>query len=191
MGVVRLTEKKLRDARFKRTEEAIFEAFFDMRDGAKLNVNELIQRVGVDRTTFYRHHRAVYEIAEDYEQYIMEKYIKSVEMIRKRDGVELKIIYCRMMGFILQNRRVFEVLLGAGSSRVVEKMVWISEPEVVSFLRLSGNSKRVLRVYIGEVVGLIMDWGLEGFKEVEMVGLLDNIMCMTETARKRLLPLVY
>ena len=51
--------KKLGDARFRKTEEAIFGAFFEKEDGVKLGVGELAQKVGVNRVTIYRHHRAI------------------------------------------------------------------------------------------------------------------------------------
>ena len=40
MGVARLTEKKLEDARFRKIEEAIFGVFFDNCDEVKLSVGE-------------------------------------------------------------------------------------------------------------------------------------------------------
>ena len=185
MSVVRLTERKLRDTRFRKTEEAIFRVFFDGEDGAKLSVNEITARIGVDRATFYRHHRAVCEIEEDYEKYIFKKYGKLIEKIKEKKGIDLRRLYYETLIFILHNKRLFEMLMSRRNLRVVGEMIGVLRSEV----RLPNNSERVFMVYTGEVVGLIMDWGIEGFKEAEIVKLLNNIIYLTDTARERLLVL--
>ena len=131
----RLTEKKLADARFRKTEEAIFEAFFGGENEVRLNVNELIRKIGVDRTTFYRHHRTINDITEDYEQYIVEKYAESIKTMRNRNGVELRRVYYETMLFILQNRKIFEALIRVKNSRVLEDMMWTTEAEMINFFR--------------------------------------------------------
>ena len=182
MSVIRLTERKLKDTRFRKTEEAIFKVFFDGENGIKLNVNEITAKIGVDRATFYRHHRAACEIEEDYERYILEKYIKLIQGIKMKGDIELRKLYYEMLIFILHNRKIFEALLKRRNLRVIGEMIEMLGPEV----QLSNNSERVFRVYIGEVVGLIVDWGMEGFRETEIVKLLDNIEYITDTVGERL-----
>ena len=63
-------------------------------------------------------------------------------------------------------------------------------PKVADEYRLYGDLERVFRVYIGEIVGLIEEWIERGFREDEMMELLDNIMYLTKTIRLRLLPLI-
>ena len=183
MSVVRLTEGKLRDARFRKTEEAIFKAFFEGGGEIKLGVGELAQKIGVDRATFHRHHRAVCEIVEDYEEYILEKYAKLIQEIDKMGDIGLRRLYYEIIIFILRNRRIFEVLIKREKFRVIKKMILMLGMNMGLF----DNSERVFRVYVGEIVGLIADWGLEGFKEVEIVKLLNNIVYITDTARERLI----
>lgn len=178
-----LTEKSLRDARFRKTEEAIFKAFFDEKDRKKLSVDELVCRVGIDRATFYRHHRAIYEIVEDYKKYILEKYTRLMSSIRKRGGVNLRKLYYEMLIFILQNRKVFEMLMEEKEFGVLSEMVLVLELNVAEYMKILGDSERILRVYIGGITGLLVDWGLNGFCEVEMVEILNNLMYLTETVK--------
>lgn len=189
MGI-RLTEKKLRDARFRKTEEAIFRAFFVENENKKLKASKIAKIVGVSRATFYRHHRAVCEIIEDYERYILEKYSKLIDEIRLRGDTNLRQMYYRMLIFILQNQKIFGVLVEKKNLRLVGEMIAILRPELETEVRLPSSLERIFRVYIGEIVGLINDWGLGGFKETEMVRLLSDMMYLTKTMRNRLLPLV-
>lgn len=182
MSIARLTERKLRDARFRKTEDAILDVFFE-EDGMKLSVVELAQKIGVNRTTIHRHHRAMYEMVEDYEKYILKEYENLIYMIRKRGNVGLRRLYYEMIMFILKNRRVFTMLISRRKLRVIEEMILALRLD----MGLLCSSERVVRVYTGEIVGLIADWGIEGFREVEMVKLLNNIMYLTEVAKERLM----
>lgn len=181
--------KKLGDARFRKTEEAIFGAFFEKEDGVKLSVGELAQKVGVNRVTIYRHHRAIREITENYECYILEKYTELMTEVRKREDVELRRMYYEVVLFILQNRRIFEMLIKRKNFKVLDEMMVVLKPEMANFIRLSGSYERIFKVHTGEIVGLIVDWGLDGFQEAKIVKLLNNIMYLTKSARGRLLPL--
>lgn len=59
-----ITEKRLNDKRFKKTEEAILGAFFDKN--GYITVMEIAKKVGVTRSTIYGHHRVMREIVKDY-----------------------------------------------------------------------------------------------------------------------------
>ena len=67
-------------------------------------MNEITAKIGVDRATFYRHHRAACEIEEDYERYILEKYIKLIQGIKMKGNTELRKLYYEILIFILHNR---------------------------------------------------------------------------------------
>ena len=189
MGVARLTEKKLEDARFRKIEEAIFGVFFGNCDEVKLSVGELTKKIGVDRATFYRHHRSACEIVEDYEQYILEKYIRLISETRERDEVELRRMYYETIIFILQNKRMFKMLLEKKRLVVAKEMIFILRPEMAALEKSLDYSERMFRVCVGGIVGLIEDWGIGGFQDTEIVKLLNNMMYLTVAARKILLPL--
>lgn len=190
MGVARLTERRLRDARFRKTEEALFKVFFE-EGGMKLGVGEIAERIGVNRTTIHRHHRAICEIMDNYEIYILEKYEELITEMRKRDDVELRRMYYETILFILQNRRIIGILIKKKNFRLLDKMVLMLKPEIMDFIRLSSDYERVFRVYTGEIMGLIVDWGLCGFQESEIVKLLNNMVYLIKSIRKRLSPLLY
>ena len=151
----RLTKKKLEDARFRKNEEAILKVFFDCGQD-RLSVTELARKADVDKATFYRHHKTIYGIVTDYEEYILIEYGSFVCEMLNKNNVSIRVIYYRLLIFILKNQ----------------------------------DLERVFRVYVGEIVGLIEEWIERGFREDEMMELLDNIMYLTKTIRLRLLPLI-
>ena len=139
MSIARLTERKLRDARFRKNEEALFRAFFEEEVEMKLSMGELARKIGVNRVTIYRHHRMPREIMGDYERHILEKYVELMVEIRKREGMELRRMYYEVILFILQNRRIFEMLMERKNFKVLEGMIVMLEPEIMDFIKLSGD----------------------------------------------------
>lgn len=186
---VRLTEKKLEDFRFREREEAIFKAFFDEGGGRECSVNWIVKKVGIDRATFYRHHRSVYEIVPDYECYIMTKFERFVKTLMEKDGIHLRQMYNQTLMFILRHRKIMKVLIEQSGIRVVEAMILQLKPRMVVDCRALGYSERAFKVYLGEVVCLIREWSMAGFNEKEMPMLISNIMYLTGSVRERLLPL--
>ena len=185
----RLTKKKLEDARFRKNEEAILKAFFDCGQD-RLSVTELARRADVDKATFYRHHKTIAQILVDYEEYILLEYEGFICGVLDKDNVSARVTYYRMLIFILKNQEAFAIFLEDQRMAIIMKMVGVLVPRLKEEYKLYGNLERVFRVYIGEIVGLIEEWIERGFREDEMMELLDNIMYLTKTIRLRLLPLI-
>lgn len=185
----RLTKKKLEDARFRKNEEAILKAFFDCgRD--RLSVTELARKADVDKATFYRHHKKIYGIVTDYEEYILIEYESFMCEMLNKNNVSIRVIYYRLLIFILKNQEAFAIFLENQRMAIIMKMVGGLVPKLKEEYKLYGNLERVFRVYVGEIVGLIEEWIERGFRDDEMMELLDNIMYLTKTIRLRLLPLI-
>lgn len=189
MGIIRLIEKKLGDARFRKNEEAILKAFFDC-GSSKYSVAGIARRARIDRATFYRHHKTVYEIVPDYEKVILARFNQFLQGISGREDMTLRTVYYRLLVFILKNRVVFVMFIKERRIGVIGDMIKILIPKVGEECRLFGDLGRVFRVYIGEIVSLIVEWGEDGFQEKEIMRLLDDIMYLTKTIRGRLLPLI-
>ena len=74
---IRITEKRLKDKRFRDTEEAIVMAFFVLKD--KICLKRLIKTAGISRSTLYRHHENINKIVPDYEEYMVSKYKRFIK----------------------------------------------------------------------------------------------------------------
>ena len=186
---VGLTEERMNHKGFRRTEEAILKVFFNGKC-CSFCVQEIARKIGVARSTIYSHHRALREILPDYEKYIFKKYKKMLRKTLKDKNVSLKRLYLKMLLFMIQEKKVFEMLIKNERRILVDNMIIAMEEEVIKHARLPKNSKKVFGVYVSEVAGLMEKWGRRGFPDDEIGGLLSEIMYLTDTARIRLAPLL-
>ena len=135
-----ITEKRLNNRRFKRTEEAILRTFFE--EDVFIGTKDMAKKAGVARSTFYHHHRTVREIVPDYKRYIMRKYSYMVRKLNNK--TDLKIVFERMMIFIIQNRQVFEILLKTGDNSIIMNMLELLRPKIVRHTKLPSNHEKIL-----------------------------------------------
>lgn len=183
-----ITEKRLNNKRFRKTEKAILEAFFECGEGAK--TEKMAYRAGVTRTTVYYHHAAVREIMPDYKRYIIRKHGRTMRPILEESQMRLRNIYLMNLTFIVAHRRIFLIFMRVRDREVMWEMVNRLRERIERFARLPKNSEEIFRVYRGEVVELLEGWGERGFGEEEMSDMLDKVMYLTETMRERLKPLM-
>ena len=178
-----LTEKRLKNKKFRKTEEVISEIVFSSK--SILSARVIIKRAKISRATFYRHHKTVYSIIPDYEEYILNKYNKLMQGIIAKDNIKIKTIYYQMLIFIILNRKVLKGILGKENNRILEKMVEKIEPRIIKDYKLPKNSHMMIKVYQKEVVAVIENWIKTNLKDSEMV-ILNDIMYLTDTMRTRL-----
>ena len=184
--VAGITDKRLKNRRFKKTEEAILEVF--LKEDNYISLGKMADRVGIARSTIYRHHKAIREIVPDYQKYILRKF---KILMRNNSGLCPKKMYERMLIFIIQNKKIFDVLLKSGETGVLKSMLMCLKPEIVGYTKLPKNYDKAFFVYMNEIVGLIEAWVMGGSEEDEMWVLLSDIDYLTDTLRVRLSGLVF
>ena len=182
-----ITEKRLKNRRFKKTEDKILEVFF--QEECKC-ICKLAKQAGVARTTVYFHHHRVSGIPTDYQHYILYIYKKTLKRIADKDNTKIDTIFEVTLLFMMQNKKMFKVALYYNDPTVYLKMIEMLKPLIEKGMGLPKNSKRMFNVYTVEVVELINEWGKDGYKEEEMKGLLKNIMYLTKSLRTRLSPIM-
>ena len=179
-----ITEKRLNNRRFRRTEEAILRTFFE--EDVFIGAKDMAKKAGVARSTFYHHHRTVREIVPDYKRYIMRKYNRLVRSLCGEKKMTIRRIYSETLIFLIRNKRVFELLLRAGEIRVVKEMMMLHKSGVVNYMRINCNIDKIFGIYLSEIIEIIGNWGEKGFPEMEIRMVLDDMMFLTDTAKKRL-----
>ena len=178
-----ITERRLKNRRFRKTEDAILRVFFE--EDNYISLEQMAKKARVARSTIYRHHRAVREIVPDYEKYVLMRYRRVIRrMIWKK--TPLKQIYFQMLLFILANRQVFTLLLKSGDFMVLSRMIDELKVRFEKTARITRSSDKIFKVYKGEVMVLIREWMRLGFNSSEMDKILENIMYLTETVKTRL-----
>lgn len=183
MKRVGITEKRLANKRFKRTEGIILRAFFASSSDA--GMIGIAKKAGVARSTVYIHHRAVREIIPDYERYVLKKYRKMVRRVLATKNSKLETVFMRMLIFMTTNKRIFAIILRSNNT-IIEKMLDEIEIKIISSIQVSRNRECVFKIYRSEVVVLIDDWCKRNFNCEEIDKVVENIIYLTKTARMRL-----
>lgn len=182
-----ITEKRLKNRRFRKTEDAILRVFFE--EDIYVGIKEMAAKAGVARSTFYHHHKTAREIIPDYRRYILRRYSRMISGAIRINGMKTRVIYTKTLIFIMQNQREFEVLLRSGNMDVMKEMIMGVEGWLVKQMRIPNGARKVFAVYASEVTELINEWCRRGFRKDEMNRVLDDIMYLTDTARIRLGPI--
>jgi AcrR family transcriptional regulator len=179
-----ITDKRLCNRRFYKTEEAILQAFFN--GDIYISAGQMAERAGVARSTFYHHHQAVSKIMLDYKKYVLKKFGRMVKRVLLSRKVSVRVLYRQTLTFIIQNKRIYKILMMGNERGVLGEMIFKLRPYLTRIMGLPKNSDRLFLVYTGEVVALLDEWCHDGIKESEIEGLLGEIVYLTETARVRL-----
>ena len=122
----------------------------------------------------------------DYEKEIINKYGRTVRKMLKRKGADLKSIYLQMLIFVVNNRRVFGILFKYSGDRVVERMVLKLQDKIAEANYLPKKSEKMMRIYTKEVAGIVEGWYEKEFNEKEMNKVLEDIIYLTRTMKRRL-----
>lgn len=179
-----ITEKRLRNRRFCKTEEAILKAFFDYDN--YISVGKMAERAGVARSTFYHHHKTVNRIVVDYRNYTLNKYGRMAKRLLMMKNISTRVLYEYMLIFIMQNKKLFKILMAGNERNIFMRMIEKIKPKLFDIMRLPKNAEKLFLVYTGEVAVLIDAWCKNGADEGEIEKLLDEILYLTKTARVRL-----
>lgn len=184
--MVGLTERRLKNKRFKATEDAIIMAFFLAKD--RLCLERIIRLAHISRSTFYRHHKNLRQVTKDYEAYILRKNKKIVRRLAGHRCVSLKTLYKRILILMSANKRIMLFLSEFGDNNIAEQIILLLEPKIISQTKLTREELRA--IYIKEVSGIIDNWQSTGFNMDEIPAVVNKIMFLTDTAYVRLTPLV-
>ncbi len=177
-----LTEKKLQNKRFMHSEEAIICAFLSVRD--YVSVDLLISRAQVSRSTFYRHHKNVRRIVLDYEDYLLNKFAKTMESWE--ENKELRFYFKQLLIFIVANKKIMLFLVQHGGKGVLEELIMELEPIIIGKIKIPRWAETAIIVYRSEAMGLLEKWAEEDFYEGKLNRVLENIVYLTASARERL-----
>ena len=182
-----ITEKRLNDKRFQKTEDLILAVFFAMR--GYISMSKLAVKVGVARSTIYSHHPSSNDIMVDYRKYILRKYKRAINKAMNSRSMQMRTAYRQMLLFILQNRKIFEILLRGQDRLVFVELVKYMAEMIQARMKLPKNNEVGIEIYTSAIVEIIQDWGRNGFPSSDMVKVLTNILYITDNARMWLKPI--
>lgn len=184
MKISRLTEKKMANKRFCKSENAIFITYCKFKDypSAKL----IAQKSKISRSTIYRHHGRPQNIPRDYEEYLLHLYQKKMGKILNKKGIDLKTLFLRTLIYIYSNRKTIKVLFSSGRSEIIKKILKTLKARILIVWNLTGDLDELYCIFENEIIGVIETWSKQGFRANFLDTTLNDIVQLTNTAPKRL-----
>lgn len=182
----RITEKKLKNKRFRNTEETIIATLLTTKE--LLSPSRLIKIAGISRSTLYRHHQNVHKIIPDYERYISRRFKTNYARLMKIGYIRLRFLYEQIFPLLLANQPIIKLILQHDNHNFTEQIIAILKPKILTVARISDGE--AFRIYAKEVAALVETWCNNGFKKTEINPTVDKIMYLTNSAHTRLSPLV-
>lgn len=178
-----LTETKMKNQKFRKTENAIFIAYYKFRDYP--TVKALAKRAGIARSTLYRHHKSPRQIPDNYEKYLLEIYSHKMKRFLNQENASLKKLYFRKLIFIHNNQIIFEALFRDGRKEIIKDMIDKIKTPILSEWNYK-NPEKLYKVYQNEVLGIIENWHENNFNAKEIGNILNDILYLNKTTPKHL-----
>lgn len=175
--------RKMKDRRFRKTEEAIFKVF--MAKSCDMSVDMVIKKVGISRSTFYRHHKSVYQILPDYEQFILDIYEEFLNRTTKRKA-EAKIMIWRTLCFIFSHKKLIWNIIDRDNGVIIYKMLIYLRPRILAPKQRWTNAEKIYHIFACEVCGVVIDWRENDCVEGKFEEAAADIAYLTDTIQERL-----
>ena len=182
----KITDQKLKNKRFKRSEESIVSTFLTVAN--RVSLSRFVRLAHISRSTLHRHHGSINEILPNYEAYLLNKWKNTVNYLSRIKHVHLRFFYERLLLFLISYRRIVQLFIQNNRRDLIEKMVAILKPKITSSGRVPDGEP--LDLYIGEVAILVEEWCKNGFKKDSIPITLEKIIQLTNTAHTHFGPLV-
>lgn len=184
--MIKTFETKLKDKRFRENEDKVLRLFFE--DGENLTIGKIVRRLGVPRSTFYRHHHSVRAIVDDYVSMM-----KSKCNIMCRGGKEkdVKKFFRELLFFIVRNKHIFSLFLKAQNKEALLAVLYKNKRLLLLCADFRFEADKAFNIYCKEVVEIIRMWGEAEFRQGKIEEVLKDIMYLTKTLKVRLGPLMH
>lgn len=179
-----LTEKKMSNKKFRKTETAIILAYYKFR--TRPTVQKISRCAKISRSTLYRHHKFAAKIPDDYENYLLEIYSKKLSKFIRDKKRPLKIIFCQILIFILNHKPEFSILLKDNHTESIREMLDKLKNRIIKEWNYAGDADKLYKVYQNEVLGIIETWSENDFNARELENILNDILYLTKTTPKHL-----
>ncbi len=190
-------EKKKTDRRIRKTEAQLRKGLLELLKKKKIQditVQELVDEVDINRSTFYLHYKDIYDLLEHIEQDYFASFNafmasheieKGSEPVNHSRVVQALIDYFK---FLKENKDLITVLIGYNgdpsfSRRQIQKLTttvcdWMYDD---LHIKKDRQSEDVFEYCIYGSIGLVRNWVINGYNEPpELIGTLaGNIIVST------------
>ena len=187
MGSAGLTEKKMADKRFYKTEKAIFVTYYHYyKTQYHCSAKTLAHRANISRSTLYRHHPIPKNILSDYESYLLKSYASNMKHVLSRESTSLKMLFLRSLAFISAHEKLFQLLFKHEQKTIIIKIMNKLKVHIIKEWHQNTVKDAMYVVYSNEILGIIEMWARHNFSHQEIDIILNDILLLTNTAPHRL-----
>lgn len=165
--------KKKIDRRTKYTLDVIKDTVLKLSEKKEINkitVTEICKIADINRATFYKYYRDIYDLIEQLEKELYKSIKKAIEIIEKTQ--DLKPFIENMINAIYENKDTCKILFGKnGNKDLLRKIIYLTYLDnIIDFKRKLKNYSSKEIDYIFEFIaygsmGIIENWALEDFNE--------------------------
>lgn len=175
----------MKDKRFREVEEKILQLFFEY--GYGLTAKMAAMKLGIARSTFYRHHKSVHDIMPDYARTIL----ADVRTECKGCSEEcVRSFFRGVLIMIVHQKVIFLIFLKMRNREVLVLILLKNQTMLLKYADFKVEAGKVFNIYIGEVIAIMAQWGESGFNYEEISLVLSDILYLTKTMKRRLGPLL-
>lgn len=179
-----------KDRRFLKTEKAIFDTLGTLLLENPMTVSihptELARRSKIAASTFYRHFPTIDDAIKYRERNMMRRFHFVMKGLRDSHSSLHQCIE-RVILFIYSNQRFFDVCFAQGNRKTLGLIFEDLKPKIYHSCHLPKNSERMLKICFNEIYTLIDEWRQETFDEKRIKSLVNEILYLLETIKKRLI----
>jgi AcrR family transcriptional regulator len=187
------TSRTIKDFRFKKTEQSIFEALSELLNECPMTVSlrptELARRSRIAVSTFYRHYNNIDDVLKYHERNMMRRFRFMLQKVRETKPTLRQCIE-RVLYFIYNNRDFFSTAICQGNRCPLEAIFNALKPKICQTCHFPKNSERILLICFNEIYGLIEEWQKSSFEPERITGLVEDIEYLLKTAKVRLIAIV-
>ena len=180
----RLTEKNMANKKFSKSENAIFIAYYKLKDFP--TARRIAKKAKISRSTFYRHHDQPQNIPRDYEDYLFKLYQKRIKKFLEKEDIYLRTLLLRTLVFISSHQRIFRALFIHKQEEFIKKIFRCLKNRILAEWHLAGDLNEFYYVYENEIIGVIEAWDKQNFTNHSLSSTLNNLTHLTNTAPRRL-----
>ncbi|MBR1810220.1 MAG: TetR/AcrR family transcriptional regulator [Clostridia bacterium] len=155
------------DRRVIKTKERLHDVFIELLSQKPLKnitVKELSEKADINRATFYLHYKDVFDLLEQLEAEVIEKFSDICDSLNADfSEAEFISVFIKLLEFIRENQQLCNVLFGSNGDRsFFEKLVKIVTDKCFDKEQYTSYS---FSFVLAGTVGIILNWISEGMAE--------------------------
>ncbi len=141
---------------------AFSELIMEKQELSKITVTELVNRADINRGTFYNHYDDIYDVANDFEEEVLELFVEPSKELRNNNDVFL--FFDDVIKYLKDNENIYRMILSSKEPLLfLERLNTLLQKNLYEYLSKSKDSKD-LKINVSFYSNGVINQVLEYFK---------------------------